>query len=180
MKNLLTTALLIGAFFYANSQTDKNVEDHQFSINILLPGVVYEAGISNNTTLTSELAFGFQIRESDFFEDGFGVYPIARFQYRNYYNLQRRLLKGKRIDGNTGNYVAPTFAYQGGNAIAGNLDLVSNYFLAVGAVYGIQRTAPKGFQFRLEAGPAYLKDQFGSGFGVFLAAKIAWVIRKRK
>ena len=52
--------------------------------------------------------------------------------------------------------------------------------MAVGAVYGIQRTAPNGFQFRLEGGPSYVFDEFDGGIGLFLSAKIAWVIRKNK
>lgn len=177
-KNLfLILYFLIG---FVNAQSSKNVENHQISLNILLPGVVYEAGISQNSTLTAELTLGFQYRESTFLEDGFGVYPIGRLQYRDYYNFQRRLGKGKRIEGNSGNYTAPTVVIQSGNAFVGDLDLASRYTVGIGAVYGIQRTAPKGFQFRLEGGPGYFFDEFSNGLGLILAAKIGWVIRKGK
>ena len=179
MKNYIAI-LLLCAFFSASAQTTKNVENHQFSINILLPGVVYEAGLTKNSTIASEVTFGFTIQESDFGANGYGIYPIGRLQYRNYYNLERRLAKNKRIQGNSGNYVAPTIALQSGNALVGDLDFNSNFFAAVGAVYGIQRTAPKGFQFRLEAGPAYTFDEFDGGFGLFLAAKIGWTLGKKK
>lgn len=179
MKNCLLLVLLI-SYSLVFSQSSKQVEDNQFAINILLPGVLYEVGINKHATIASELTMGFAYRESTYYEDGFGIYPIARFQYRNYYNFERRLRKGKRIAGNSGNYIAPTIAIQSGNALFGNLDFDSSYYLAAGAVYGIQRTAPRGFQFRLEAGPAYTVSQYENGFGIFLAAKIAWVVRKNK
>lgn len=162
------------------SQSTKTVEDHQLTVNILLPGLVYEAGLSENATFTAEATIGAAYRESDFFESGFGVYPIGKLQYRHYYNFQRRLEKGKRISGNSGNYVAPMFGIQGGNAVIGDLDFTSSYFVGAGIVYGLQRTAPKGFQFRLEVGPAYFIDEFDKGFGLLLAAKIGWVVTKRK
>ena len=180
MKNtiFLSVSLLLASFL--NAQSIRNVEDNQLVLNFLLPGVVYEAGISENATLATELTVGFAYRESTFFEDGFGIYPIGRFQYRYYYNFLRRLEKGKRIAGNTGNYLAPTIAVQSGKAIIGDLDYSSDYFAGFGTVYGIQRTAPKGFQFRFEAGPSYFFDEFDKGFGVLVAAKLGWVIRKQR
>lgn len=113
---VFSVSLLLVSFM--NAQSIRNVEDNQLALNFLLPGVVYEAGISENATLATELTVGFAYRESTFFEDGFGIYPIGRFQYRYYYNFQRRLEKGKRIAGNTGNYLAPTIAVQSGKAIS--------------------------------------------------------------
>jgi len=176
----LTLLLSLFSFSTIIGQSNKSVEDHQITLNALLPGIVYEAGIAQKSTLTAELTFGFQYRESDFFGDGFGVYPIGRFQYRDYYNFERRLRKGKRISGNTGNYTAPTVVLQSGNAFIGDLDLASRYTIGIGAVYGIQRTAPKGFQFRLEAGPAYFIDEFDNGLGLLLAVKLGWVLGKKK
>lgn len=180
MKNSLSFLLALFFICSMGAQSPKNVEDNQFSLNFLLPGVVYEAGVSANATLAAELTVGFAYRESTFFEDGFGIYPIGRFQYRHYYNFERRLNKGKHISGNTGNYLAPTIAVQSGKAIIGDLDYSSSYFAGIGFVYGLQRTAPKGFQFRLEAGPAYFFDEYDQGFGILLAAKLGWVIRKQR
>lgn len=179
MKNITCTIfLLISAL--SLSQTPKNVEANQFSINLLLPGVVFEHGISENTTLAAEATVGFALRGCSGCETDFGIYPIGRFQYRYYYNFDRRLQKGKRISGNTGNYIAPIFAVQGGKAVIGDLDFTSDFFAGLGAVYGIQRTAPKGFQFRLEGGPGYVFDEFDDGFGFFIAVKLGWVIGHSK
>ncbi len=162
------------------AQSDKNVEDNQFTINFLLPGVVYEHGISNNSTLTAEATIGFAYRESDFFDSGFGIYPIGKLQYRHYYNFQRRLEKGKHIAGNTGNYIAPLLGIQSGKAIIGDLNYASDFFAGVGAVYGLQRTGQKGFSFRFEVGPAYFLDEFDADFGLFMAIKLGWVVVKNR
>lgn len=180
MKKLLLTLSALFLICTMSAQSHKNVVENQFSVNFLLPGVVYESGISENATLATELTIGFAYRESAFFGDGFGIYPIGRFQYRNYYNFERRLNKGKRISGNTGNYLAPTFAIQSGRAIVGDLDFSSDYIAGLGLVYGLQRTAPKGFQFRFEAGPSYFFDEYDNGFGIMLAVKLGWVIRKQQ
>lgn len=155
-----------------------NVEPHQLTVNFLLPGLVYEGGVSENSTWTAEVTTGFALRGCTDCETSFGIYPIGRFQYRNYYNFKRRLKKRKRIVGNTANYIAPTAAIQSGNAIIGGLDFSSDYFGAVGVVYGLQRTSPKGFQFRMEAGPAYVFDEFDTDFGILLALKLGWVVTK--
>lgn len=179
MRTFIILTFLL-SFLFSNAQLQKDVEDHQITINALLPGIVYELGVSKSSTLTAEATMGFTYQESDFFGDGFGIYPIGRIQYRDYYNFDRRIRKGKRISGNTGNYTAPTVAIQGGNALIGDLDYVSRYTLALGAVYGIQRTYPSGFQFRLEAGPAYFIDEFSNGIDLLLSAKVGWVLGRRK
>ena len=176
-----TMYLLLGLFsLMAFSQSQKNVENSQTTLNFLLPGIVYEQGLAPNATIAGEVTVGFAVIDCSFCESSFGIYPIGRLQYRYYYNFDRRSDRGKRITGNSGNYVAPMIALQGGNAIIGDLDFASDLFFGAGAVYGIQRTAPSGFQFRLEAGPAYFFDDFSDGLGLFLAAKLGWVIGKGK
>lgn len=162
------------------AQTAKNVEDHQFTINVLLPGMVYEHGVSQNSTITAEATMGFAYRDSDYFGSGFGIYPIGKLQYRHYYNFQRRLDLDKKIAENTGNYIAPTVGLQGGNAILGDLDYSSDFFAVAGAVYGLQRVGNKGLSFRFEVGPAYFFDEFDDDFGLFVAIKLGWVVRKNR
>ncbi|MCR9264497.1 MAG: hypothetical protein NXH86_10085 [Flavobacteriaceae bacterium] len=179
MKNI---ASLLFVVFFGNlvvAQSTKYTEDHQLTLNFLLPGVVYEYGVSNNSSLAAEATIGFAYRESTFFDSGIGIYPIGRIQYRYYYNFDRRLNKEKRIEGNTGNYIAPTFAIQGGKAVIGDLDYVSDFFGGVGVVYGLQRTGQKGLQFRFEVGPALFFDEFDTGPGMLMALKLGWVIPKR-
>ena len=137
ISNFFAFLFFLPALLFA--QTNKNVEDHQFTVNVLLPGVVYEHGISQNSTLTAEATIGFAYRDSDFLGSGFGIYPIGKVQYRHYYNFERRLGLGKKVSENTGNYLAPMIAVQGGKSVIGDLDYISDFFAGVGAVYGLQR-----------------------------------------
>ena len=178
MKTITSFLLFLSVSNIIMAQSGKNVENHQLTLNVLLPGIIYEQGLSQNSTLVAEATIGFAYRESDFLESGLGIYPIGKLQYRYYYNFDRRLEMGKNISGNTGNYIAPTVAIQGGKAVIGDLDYVSDYFGGIGAVYGLQRTGQKGLQFRFEVGPGYFFDQFESNFGIFLALKLGWVVSK--
>lgn len=173
---IIFSTLLVGNLVVA--QSGKTVEDHQLTINVLLPGIIYEHGLSQNATLAAEATMGFAYVESNYLDSGIGIYPIGRLQYRYYYNFDRRLSKGKTISGNTGNYIAPTVAFQGGKPIIGDLEYVSDYFGALGAVYGLQRTGQKGLQFRFEAGPGYFFDEFEGNLGIFIALKLGWVVSK--
>lgn len=179
MKTISSLLLCLSIGAIGIAQSAKNVENNQLTLNVLLPGIIYEHGLSQNSTIAAEATMGFAYVESSFTDDGFGIYPIGRLQYRHYYNFERRLAKGKNIAGNTGNYIAPTVAVQGGKAIIGNLDYVSDYFGGIGAVYGLQRTGQKGLQFRFEVGPGYFFDEFESNFGIFLALKLGWVISRK-
>jgi len=179
MKTISTLLLCLSVGAIGFAQSGKKVENQQLTLNVLLPGIIYEQGISQNSTIAAEATMGFAYVESSFTDNGFGIYPIGRVQYRYYYNFDRRLSKGKNIAGNTGNYIAPTIAIQGGKAIIGDLDYISDYFGGIGAVYGLQRTGQKGLQFRFEVGPGYFFDQFERNFGIFLALKLGWVVSRK-
>lgn len=97
MKTISSLILLLSIGATAIAQSGKNVENHQLTLNVLLPGIIYEQGLSQNSTIAAEATMGFAYRESDFLESGFGIYPIGRLQYRHYYNFARRLAKGKTL-----------------------------------------------------------------------------------
>ncbi len=177
MKSIVVSIFIIVVVGSLNAQINRNVEDHQIQLGFPIPAILYEKGIGKNTTLSVEALAGFQIRNSEY-----GVYPIVRGQYRYYYNLKRRLDKKKNISGNSGNYVGGLMLYQDGNSLLGNLNTTST--LAVGPVYGLQRTYRSGFFYRLETGLAYFEDDGfikGNGIALILAARIGWVLGyKRK
>ncbi len=178
MKFFLTLIFVVAVFCSSKAQSDKNVEDHQLQLGLPMPSVLYEAGISKNSTLSIEAITGFALRGCSGCETIFGIYPIFRGQYRYYYNMGRRLRKGKNITGNSGNYVGAMIVYQDGAPLIGNLHAVT--VLGVGPVYGLQRTYKRGFFYRLETGVTYFEDEFQRGFGLVLAARVGWVIRKRR
>ncbi|MFS4467139.1 hypothetical protein [Maribacter sp. 2210JD10-5] len=177
--------IVIIAFFLsvisARAQSVNNVEDHQVQIGLPMPAILYEKGVGKNSTLSIEAVAGLWIRDCTRCNTEFGVYPILRGQYRYYYNMKRRLDKKKNISGNSGNYVGGLILYQDGNALLGSLNTVST--VAVGPVYGIQRTYKKGFFYRLETGLAYFEDDSfidNNGITLVLAARIGWTLGHKK
>ncbi len=171
--------LMLPSIFLLNGQVDKNVENHQVQIGLPMPSILYEKGVAKNTTLSIEAIAGLWIGGCTACESDFGVYPILRGQYRYYYNMGRRRGKKKNISGNSGNYIGGLLVHQSGNPIIGNLENASNTVM-VGPVYGLQRTYRRGFFYRLEGGVVYVEDDFTSGLGLILAARIGWVIGKRR
>lgn len=79
-----------------NAQEKITTVKSQFKINVLLPGFVYEHGLSTKNTLYSELSSGY-----GYTSNGFGktytFYPIINEQFRHYYNLEKELKKKKLL-----------------------------------------------------------------------------------
>lgn len=170
--------LAIGLFsLHLSAQDNPGVEKGLLSVNILTPGLEYELGIGENTTLDLRAGSGFAYRENSFGEEGFGVYPIFSLQYRYYYNLKRRSEKGKRIDNNSANYIALSGIVQAGKPIIGNLEYTSDYFGVVGPVWGLQRFYGSGFKLDLNLGAGYGFDGLGdSYFSPIISIRLGWLL----
>ena len=169
--------LFFASIVLVQAQYDKNVERTQLQLGLPMPSVLFEVGISKNSTTSIEAITGFALRGCTGCETNFGVYPILRGQYRYYYNMERRLRKKKNISGNSGNYVAALLAYQHGHPLVGNL--FTSTTMGAGPVYGLQRTYNRGFFYRLEGGVAYIQNDFDDGIGVVLAVRVGWTVRKK-
>ncbi|SIS86859.1 hypothetical protein SAMN05421766_104503 [Zobellia uliginosa] len=179
MKTINIVVVFFVFTIFANAQHQKNVENHQIQLGLPMPAILYEKGLGRNTTATVEFVSGFGLRGCTGCETEFGIYPILRGQFRYYYNMDRRLDKGKNISGNSGNYIAVLMAYQDQNPFIGDLTL-SESILAVGPVYGIQRTYKRGFFYRLEGGLGYSETQNENGLALLLAARVGWAFGKRR
>ncbi|MEM9077651.1 MAG: hypothetical protein AAGC43_11445 [Bacteroidota bacterium] len=176
MKHLFLLPLFL-CFLSVNAQTQKNVENSQFKVNFLNPGLEYEVGIAKDQTLNfgAGLQFGAN-------SDGYAFFPALNAQYRYYYNFKRRLDRDKQTRGNSANYLAASGTLFLEEVIVGNLDSGEGYFGFVGPVYGIQRTYRKGFNFNLEFGVGYYFDNFldDDGFGPTVSFSIGWVLGQGK
>ena len=173
-SSLLLFFLAVSMF----SQTPKNVEDQQFKINFINPGLEYEIGIAENQTLDfgASLQFGFN-------SIGYAFFPAFNGQYRYYYNFDRRTRKDKRIKGNTGNYIAASGTLFIEEVIIGNLSSGDGFAGFVGPVYGIQRTYVKGFNFSMEFGVGYYFDDFyqdDNAIAPTISFSIGWVLDKNR
>ena len=90
MKIFLCIVLLVSFSVGINAQSGKNVEENQFKINIINPGIEYEAGIGTNQTIN--LGLGLQFGASGGGgEFNYAFLPAINAQYRYFYNMGRRL-----------------------------------------------------------------------------------------
>jgi hypothetical protein len=174
---VLISLLLISL---ASAQSDKNVEDHQFKINFLSPGIIYEVGIQKNSTLNFQLGAAFGLGLNSESDVDFGFFPIVETQYRHYYNFNRRLKKGKNTEKNTANYVGLTTVYTSGNAVLGDYDLDNSNNFFVRPIYGLQRTYKRGFNFGIEFGAGYFNNNRAQGITIGADFTIGWVMGKNR
>jgi hypothetical protein len=176
MKKLILLSFCFCSFLSINAQDQPSVEDGLFSVNILTPGLEYEYGLTNSTTLDLRVGSGFAYRKGVFGE-GFGVYPIFNVQYRHYYNLKKRLDKGKNISNNSANYIALSGTIQAGKPIIGNLEYNEGYFGVIGPVWGLQRYYGAGFKLDLNLGGGYGFNESGSSFfSPIIGLRLGWRI----
>ncbi len=180
MKKIIFLSVTLLSAFYANAQSSKLVEDGLFKINLLAPGVSYEIGVADKTTLNLEAFLGFALNGGSDRETSFGLYPGLEADIRQYVNFSRRTRKGKNISGNTGNYVAFLNQLQFGTPIIGDLEYASDYFYNAAIVYGMQRTYEKGFYWGLAFGPGIFVDDFYTDAGILIDIRLGWVIGGRK
>ncbi|HSP12717.1 MAG TPA: hypothetical protein VLO29_09340, partial [Salegentibacter sp.] len=152
-----------------------SVEDGLLSLNILAPGLEYEYGLTNSTTLDLRAGTGFAYWKSSYFGEDFGVYPLFNVQYRSYYNLQKRLEKGRNISNNSANYLALSGVIQSGKPIIGNLEYNEAYFGVIGPVWGLQRYYGSGFKLDLNLGAGYGFNDSGTSYLTLMGGiKLGW------
>ena len=176
MKKLLLLSFCFFVSLSINAQNLPSVEDRVFSVNILTPGLEYEYGLTNSTTLDLRAGSGFAYRKG-FLGEGFGIYPVFNVQYRHYYNLEKRLERGKNISNNSANYVALNGTVQSGKPVIGDLEYNEGYFGVIGPVWGLQRYYGAGFKLDLNLGAGYaFNESGGSFFSPIIGLRLGWLI----
>lgn len=136
------------------AQEAPQLQNNLFKINILSPGLTFEKGLNdtNSVNVDTNLSLGYSTRGSN--NSNFVASPYIRSQFRHYYNLKKRDLKGKNTTGNSGNYIAANASYYFKPFDQPNL--VSVYDgVTLGATWGLQRTYKRGFNINLNTGVGY-------------------------
>ncbi|WP_394747064.1 hypothetical protein [Spongiimicrobium salis] len=170
--------LCASSFFYA--QSTKKVENQQWKVNLLVPGVEYEFGVGDQSTLSLGLGTAVAVAGGSDRRTEFGLFPFAEGKYRNYINFERRERKGKHTYGNSGNFVGGGILVYDGNPLLGNLEFVTDNGIQASAFYGLQRTYKKGFNFTLEFGLVYFNTDFDDGVSPWANFSIGWVLGKKR
>lgn len=173
MKKTFVILLLIGWTFIANAQTTKqkipasssavSVEKSIYGIQSGILGIWFnnEARLSNSIVLRSELGFSSQLWfasqvlfgpdvEADFY-----ITPVVRLEPRWYFNLKKRNSEGKRIDGNSGNFLALEMSYcpLGISIPIYGQDI--NPILTVSPLWGLKRNIGHHFNYEVAVGLGY-------------------------
>ncbi|WP_405576684.1 hypothetical protein [Winogradskyella sp. Asnod2-B02-A] len=117
-----------------------------------------EYKLSNSTVLRSEIGLDAGAF-SDNLEDGslFILLPVLSLEPRWYYNLNKRVSKSKRIDGNSGNFISIKSAYHPDLVIGhvpDHLNFISD--LSIIPTWGIRRNIGNHFNYETAIGIGYI------------------------
>jgi hypothetical protein len=161
-RPLLTLALLLTTFQVAQAQDEQpaTVAKSLFKINFLAPGLEYERGLNESMTLNINTSMGFEIGYNSITGLNTYLYPSLGLQARKYYNLDKRIEKGKNTAFNSGNFIALS-AFGSTPSILNNENRVNEASYGIGPVWGMQRNYKSGFNLTLALGAGYTKNHFG-------------------
>ncbi len=117
-----------------------------------------EYGLSNQIALRSEIGLDAGFFGGGFYDtNGFIMAPVFRLEPRWYYNLDKRVRKNRRIDGNSGNFISLKTSYRPDWFVISNVDglrLVSDVSFI--PTWGIRRNVGNHFTYETGIGLGYV------------------------
>jgi hypothetical protein len=176
-KGIIIALFILTVISNSNAQDKPSVVKSQFKINVLLPGFVYEHGLSDKNTLYSELSSGIGY-SNNAFGSAWYFYPYINEQFRHYYNLEKRASKEKRTAHNSGNFVAVNGIYNFESISTNESVSSSNASFTIAPVWGFQRTYKGNFNLGLNMGVGYNFGKYDNEFVPVLNFSLGWVIGK--
>ena len=136
------------------------VESHIWKFNFLLPGIEYEKRLGSTSSINFNPYFELGYSSNFVFGDAWLVQPSLDVQLRQYYNLYKRSRKGKRVVGNSANFLALS-VFGVGRSIVDRQDFRNHYYYGAGPLWGFQRTYQSKLNLSFSVGPAF----FSTGLG---------------
>ncbi len=115
MKKISVIFFFIGLLVTQIKAQSVSVEKSIYGVQLGVPplSIYNESRLTNLIALRSQISFGL-VYEMSLGESYWDIYPILNVEPRFYYSLPRRSVKGKRIDGNCGDYWALSLSYEPG------------------------------------------------------------------
>ncbi len=159
MRKILFTLLFFGLTLTAKSQ-NASVEKSTFGIQTGILGIWVhnESKLSNQVVLRSEIGFDSGIWGGTFYDKtGFLLAPVITLEPRWYYNLNKRLKKERRIDGNSGNFISLKTSFHPDWFVISNYDnlrIVSD--ISIVPTWGIRRNIGNHFTYETGFGVGYV------------------------
>ena len=170
-KTIITSIMLIAIMFYAKAQNEQTLVD-RFSVKAGLIGVWigYEKAFSDHFTLNSEIGY-----EGGFFggsshENNFNYISSMSLSVepRYYYNVARRIRKGKRVRNNSANFISAeiqAFPDWLTSTNANDVNVVKTFGIV--PKYGLNRSLSEhlNFEFAIGIGYALGEDSYSDVTG---------------
>ncbi|TXE17906.1 hypothetical protein ES692_08395 [Psychroserpens burtonensis] len=161
MKKRIMLGLILGLSLTVNTQNDTDgLEKSIFGIQTGLLGVWVhnESRLSNSIVVRSEFGLDTGILGGDFYGETSVFYgPVITLEPRWYYNLEKRISKSKRIDGNSGNFISIKTSYHPGWFTINtpdNVTIVSD--ISIVPTWGIRRNIGRHFNYEAGIGVGYI------------------------
>ncbi len=158
MKNIISISLALLLAGILNAQDLTYVKKKQLKANVSFLGldINYENRITKHSTINFEAGFnfGFSYSKSIFFGNNFSyiVSPTFSAEYRNYYNILKRIKNNKTTINNSGNFWSFTTGFKTRSIIAQNT--YDSPVLYLVPAWGIQRSWGKHFNAEARFGVA--------------------------
>ena len=167
MKNLcilLVASLGLFSVTVQAQETDLRTKKHLGKVNLLVPGIEYEAALGDFTTIDVSGNIGFQFAAFEYFDETeteIFVRPSLEAQLRQYYNYRKRDGKGKNTKNNSANFIAlyTSYMFRPFNQPDNPLFETGSVFI-IGPVWGINRTYDSGLALSLVLGGGYYNETY--------------------
>ena len=162
MKQIIYLVLILLATpvsTFAQS-SDASVERSVYGVQAGFLGTWFynESRLSNSIALRLEAGLDGGFQSTFINDDNFVMIPVFTAEPRWYYNLNRRIDKGKRIDGNSGNFLSIKTSYRPDLFILGGDDRVRVIpDLQIIPTYGLRRNIGQNFNYELGLGIGYIR-----------------------
>ncbi|WP_046758272.1 hypothetical protein [Kordia jejudonensis] len=159
MRKIACTLLFCFCTVIVNSQT-ASVEKSVFGIQTGFLGIWAhnESRLSSEIALRTELGLDTGFFGSALYDvSGFLLAPTITLEPRWYYNLEKRQSKSRRIDGNSGNFLALKITYHPDWFVISNepnINFISD--LSIVPTWGIRRHIGKHFTYETGIGIGYI------------------------
>ncbi len=153
-RTVLLLAMILGALLSAQQTATVEKSITGLQIGFFGAEVYNEARLSDQVSLRSQLSFLPSIWGGDFYsKTGFAVAPAISVAPKYYYNLVKRVEKGKNIKNNVANYVGLALRYSPDWFVITNVDnLTVNPALSLIPHYGFRRNFGGDFNYEFKAG----------------------------
>jgi hypothetical protein len=187
MKKILTLLLIFVCCQQMRAQNAENVfgkgaaktqSNHFIDIGIIGAGYTYEYAFADHYTISGGVGIAGNVSYTSGWYDGnkwrYSLHPYVSVEPRYYYNLQKRVNKGKSIDGNTGSFLAVQCNYIFKPIVKHKIyDELSGF--AVAPYWGLRRVWWEHFLFEFHAGLAFGWNNFNdSNVGITLGLRLGY------